>query len=72
MSEVAVVAPDLWRKLAERFLAPWYDRDAEQARLREADDKLVHSEEVRKRAIAARINLENVRRLYLERLEGRR
>ena len=46
------------RRLAERVLAPWFDRAAEEAKMR-------RSEEIRLRAIAARKDLEKVRKDYL-------
>lgn len=65
MSEPSVVTPDIFRRLADRFLTPWLDRAEE-------DAKVIHSEEIRQRAIAARIDLERVRKLYVDRLNGTR
>lgn len=61
----AVTPRDLFRRLADRFLTPWLDRQEEAAKMR-------HSEEIRVRAIHARIDLERVSRIYLERLTGNR
>jgi hypothetical protein len=48
---------DALRRLTERVLLPWYDRD-------EARAAAEHNEQIRQRSIAARIAAERIRRDY--------
>lgn len=58
-------------RLVERRLLPWFDRQAAELAVTDADDKLrieeakgVHTEEIRQDAIAARIDAEHIRKAY--------
>lgn len=52
------LVPSRWHRLIERIL-PWYDPESERRR----DER---TEDIRQRAISARINAENVRHSYRE------
>jgi hypothetical protein len=49
----------------EKWLLPWWSRE-------EAERAAIHSEAIRQRSIAARIEAERISTLYRDRLVGRR
>lgn len=58
-------------RLIEHRLMPWFDRNAAEMAVADADKKLrieeakgVHTEEIRQDAIAARIDAEHIRKAY--------